>query len=232
MDDKTKKGINQGRKFAQVTVGATEVFLRDGYAGASVDDIAQAGRVSKATLYSYFPYKALMFDEAMRTELGRVSRRNPFSENITDGPHLALRRITRQIADWLMDPDHLRLHSVHMAEAERFPEIAARYRAVLRDLIYDRLQRRLDAWVAHGQLKIDDTHLAARQLVAMAMADLHETALLNVDAKMQHDHVDRVTQSAAAMFLMAYQTDAVDKGVSRNNADLIRTDIRHPSSLG
>lgn len=28
------------------------VFFRDGYTGASVDDIAEAARVSKATLYS------------------------------------------------------------------------------------------------------------------------------------------------------------------------------------
>ncbi len=44
--------IRRGRKFEQVLAGARDIFLRDGFDGASVDDIARAAGVSKATLYS------------------------------------------------------------------------------------------------------------------------------------------------------------------------------------
>ena len=44
--------IKKGRKFDQVLDGAREIFLRDGFEGASVDEIARAAGVSKATLYS------------------------------------------------------------------------------------------------------------------------------------------------------------------------------------
>ncbi|WP_372674886.1 TetR/AcrR family transcriptional regulator, partial [Aquicoccus sp.] len=47
-----------GRKFDQVLEGARKVFMADGFERASVDDIARAAGVSKATLYSYFPDKA------------------------------------------------------------------------------------------------------------------------------------------------------------------------------
>ena len=53
--------IKRGRKFDQVLEGARTVFLRDGYSGASVDDIATEAGVSKATLYSYFPDKQILF---------------------------------------------------------------------------------------------------------------------------------------------------------------------------
>ena len=42
--------IKKGRKFDQVLEGAREVFMRDGFEGANVDDIARSAGVSKATL--------------------------------------------------------------------------------------------------------------------------------------------------------------------------------------
>ena len=63
--------IRKGRKFDQVLEGARSVFLRDGFEGASVDDIARAAGVSKATLYSYFPDKRLLFLEVARCECNR-----------------------------------------------------------------------------------------------------------------------------------------------------------------
>ncbi|MDO6523978.1 helix-turn-helix domain-containing protein, partial [Shimia thalassica] len=40
--------MRRGRKFDQVIDGARDVFLRDGFEGASVVDIARAAGVSKA----------------------------------------------------------------------------------------------------------------------------------------------------------------------------------------
>ena len=42
--------VTRGRKFLQVLEGARTIFLRDGFEGASVDDIARTAGVSKATL--------------------------------------------------------------------------------------------------------------------------------------------------------------------------------------
>lgn len=64
----TKPVVKRGRKFDQVLEGARLVFLQDGYEGASVDDIARAAGVSKATLYSYFPDKRLLFMEVAKIE--------------------------------------------------------------------------------------------------------------------------------------------------------------------
>ena len=59
--------VKQGRKWSQVLDGARTVFLRDGFEGASVDDIVREAGVSKATLYSYFPDKRLLFMEVSNT---------------------------------------------------------------------------------------------------------------------------------------------------------------------
>jgi TetR/AcrR family transcriptional repressor of mexJK operon len=57
--------IKKGRKFDQVIEGAA-VFLREGFEGASVDEIARDAGVSKATLYSYFPDKQHLFLAVLR----------------------------------------------------------------------------------------------------------------------------------------------------------------------
>jgi AcrR family transcriptional regulator len=63
----------KGRKYDQVLDGARDVFLQDGFEGASVDEIARSAGVSKATLYSYFPDKRLLFMEVATRECGRQS---------------------------------------------------------------------------------------------------------------------------------------------------------------
>ena len=63
--------VRKGRKFDQVLEGARKVFLSDGFEGSSVDDIARAASVSKATLYSYFADKRLLFMEVANTECQR-----------------------------------------------------------------------------------------------------------------------------------------------------------------
>ena len=57
--------LRKGRKVEQVLAGAREVFLRDGFEGASVDEIAKVSGVSKATLYSYFSDKRRLFQEVV-----------------------------------------------------------------------------------------------------------------------------------------------------------------------
>ena len=69
--------VTRGRKFLQVLEGARTIFLRDGYEGAAVDDIAREAGVSKATLYSYFPDKRIMFMEVFRNELAREAGECP-----------------------------------------------------------------------------------------------------------------------------------------------------------
>ena len=60
--------IKKGRKFDQVIEGARTVFMREGYEGASVDEIARDAGVSKATLYSYFPDKQHLFLAVLQSE--------------------------------------------------------------------------------------------------------------------------------------------------------------------
>lgn len=51
---------------------ATNLFLNHGYSKVSVDDIARACDITKATLYYYFPSKAALFTESMVAMMLRI----------------------------------------------------------------------------------------------------------------------------------------------------------------
>jgi TetR/AcrR family transcriptional regulator, mexJK operon transcriptional repressor len=53
------------KKLKQILDGARSVFREEGFAGASVDDIARRAGNSKATMYRYFPDKAAIYSEVM-----------------------------------------------------------------------------------------------------------------------------------------------------------------------
>lgn len=197
------QSVIQGRKFGQVIGGAAAIFLRDGFAGASVDDIARAAQVSKATIYSYFPDKALMFQEAMRAEIARLD--GSFTLNIDPGlpPQQALPQIAVQAAEWMADPHRVSLCRVLLAEASRFADLALLLRDSLSRMLHDPVRAHLDRWADAGLLAIDDTGLAARQLVGLSGADC-AFHLLGLPQAASAAAIRATAQDAAALFLRAF----------------------------
>src|SRR5438445_3598209 len=61
---------------------ATTLFLRNGYLGTSVDDIAALAHVSKQTVYTHFADKQQLFAQLIR---GNISRVDAFVESVTAG---------------------------------------------------------------------------------------------------------------------------------------------------
>jgi TetR/AcrR family transcriptional repressor of mexJK operon len=192
-----------GRKFEQVVRGAATVFLRDGFVGASVDDIASAAQVSKATIYSYFPDKVLMFREAMRDELARLDGSFTLKIDPDLSPDRALPQIALQIAEWLADPHRISLCRVLLADAPRLAELAGGLPDSLTRLLRDPVRAHLDRWADAGLLAIDDTEIAAGQLIGLAAANV--PLLLMVGPQAASGATIQATASeAAALFLRAF----------------------------
>ncbi len=124
----------RGRKYAQVLEGARTVFMADGFEGASVDDIARAAGVSKATLYSYFADKRLLFMEVARSECARQA--NMAADSIdTDAPVAqVLTEAARQMIAIAVSDFGRQMVRIAASEAVRFPALGAAF--------YDRPRRR------------------------------------------------------------------------------------------
>jgi TetR/AcrR family transcriptional regulator, mexJK operon transcriptional repressor len=203
--------IRKGRKFDQVLDGARTVFMRDGFEGASVDEIARAAGVSKATLYSYFPDKRLMFTEILRTECRRQTEEAEAEIAVGGTIEQMLTMAGERIADFLMSDFGLSMVRLVMTEGQRFPEITREFYSNGPGLIHERLVFHFGHMVELGALKIDDLDLAADQFAQLCKAAIHEKLLFGMSDTIRKEDVTRSVTGAVEMFLARYGTGAVSK---------------------
>jgi TetR/AcrR family transcriptional repressor of mexJK operon len=121
----------------QILAGARRVFLRNGFAAASTDAIAAEAKVSKRTLYVYYPSKEELFAGIMR----ELSLENPQTralesmEEMTPGSEEELRRdlleLANKIVATMMQPDYLALLRTTIADTHRFPQLGGLFRATV-----------------------------------------------------------------------------------------------------
>lgn len=200
----TRPVMRTGRKFTQVLEGAREVFLAEGYEGASVDEITRVAGVSKATLYSYFPDKRLLFMEVARTECQRQAEAAMQIVQPDLSPREVLILGARQIVEFFNSPMSLAIFRMCVAEAERFPELAREfYRTgpmIARNILADYLQCATDA----GELSVDMPELAAEQFAELCKAGIFTQRLFGVADELSAEWCETVAQSAVDMFMARY----------------------------
>src|SRR6056297_4363973 len=155
--------IKKGRKFDQVLEGAREVFMRDGFEGASVDDIARVAGVSKATLYSYFPDKRLLFSEVARLECNRQAEEALQEVGQDDPIEDVLLEAADRIVRFFLSDFGQQVFRICVAESHRFPELGRRFYASGPAMVRERISDVLAPHVAAGVLRIEDMDLAANQ---------------------------------------------------------------------
>ncbi|MEM9971081.1 MAG: TetR/AcrR family transcriptional regulator, partial [Pseudomonadota bacterium] len=163
----------QGRKWDQVLDGARTVFMRDGFEGASVDDIVREAGVSKATLYSYFPDKRLLFLEVAKAECRAQSEAAVASAEASGDVREALTLAARRMVRFFMSDVGMQVYRIVVGESQRFPEIGREFYnsgpAMVREVMIEFLRKNVEA----GELKIDDVELAADQFPELCKAGLH-----------------------------------------------------------
>lgn len=201
----TQKGNNLNNlKAHHILEGAKNVFLELGYEGTSVEAIARRAKVSKGTLYNYFPDKRTLFAAVVEGECQEQAKRIFQVENNGEAIEPLLRRIARNFVEFLMSPFAQSMFRVAVAEAQRFPELGRAFYNSGTDLGTHRLMQVLAGAVAQDELKIDDLELAAHQFVELCKADLFYKNLLCIRNSITESEVERVADGAVATFLQAF----------------------------
>ena len=118
------------RKRRAIIDAAATLFLRHGYQGTSMDEIAALAEVSKQTVYKNFPDKEGLFTEIVLGTLDQAG--GPFRAQIeqlrstSDLPG-DLRDLARQYLSTVMQPRVLQLRRLVIGEASRLPALAEAY---------------------------------------------------------------------------------------------------------
>lgn len=198
-------GIRKGRKFDQVLDGARRVFLRDGFEGASVDDIAREAGVSKATLYSYFPDKRLLF---MAIASGECERQADEAMEFVNAGERPVREVLKfaanKLIDYITSPLGLQTYRLCVAETDRFPALGRLFYESGPLLVRARMVDYLRKAVARGELAIEDFDLAADQFAELCKVDAYHGLVCGAVPDYPAERRAKVIDGAIEMFLARY----------------------------
>jgi AcrR family transcriptional regulator len=193
-------------KAQHIIRAAREAFLDTGYGETTMDQVARAAGVSKATLYAHFTNKQALFGAVIAEECNRTASAlfDPGIDN-TDVRRV-LARLGRNFCDMVLDPVKLSGYRVVVAEAGRFPELGeAFYRAGPARTISS-LAEYLERMNALGVLDVPHARLAASQFLGMIKADHYMRRLFGIaDGPGDPSPADAV-DAAVEVFLRAYGT--------------------------
>lgn len=162
----------RGKRLALLR-GAASVFARDGYARASIDQIAAASGTSTRTLYNHFGDKAGLFGEVIRDSAARVA----VVQVALIDKHL------HKIVD--LEADLVDFGVDWVSPTEEFAEHFAMVRQIRADAAHIP-SKVLAAWQEAGPLRV-------RRAFADRLRELARTGLLDVaDAEQAVDHFTRL----------------------------------------
>lgn len=196
--------VRKGRKFDQVLKGAHDIFTRDGFDGASVDDIARQSGVSKATLYSYFPDKRLLFMEVAMDHCCKQADEALMFIDASRHPKLVLQDIGNQILDFMISDFGQQIFRVFLAEADRFPEIGRRFYQTGPKVMTDEMVGYFKICHQRGELNIDDFRIAAEQFVTLCKADIWLRVVFGIQTSFSAGEKRRVVDNAVATFMARF----------------------------
>ena len=187
---------------------ATTLFLRNGYLGTSMEEIATLAGVSKQTVYTHFPDKEALFTDLILGAAGRADDFLQFATAVlegTDDVESALRQVARRYLATVLTPAVLQLRRLVIGDSGRFPQLARTYyeRAPERTLVslaacFRRLAER-------GVLVMDDPELAAEHFAYLVLGEpLNQAMFRGGDGELPPAELERRADAAVRVFLAAY----------------------------
>jgi AcrR family transcriptional regulator len=109
----------------RVLDAAREIFLEHGFEGASIDEIAQAARSGKQTIYARFRNKRELFKAVVMRDL--TSRIAELGRVVPSGTTIEQRFVSAGtfMLESALVQDRVALMRLGIAEAQRFPDLAS-----------------------------------------------------------------------------------------------------------
>jgi TetR/AcrR family transcriptional regulator, mexJK operon transcriptional repressor len=183
---------------------ATAMMFEHGYGATSIDAIAAKASISKRTFYHRFRDKAELFAAVIHDVVERLrppsmkDKSLPFSGKTLDEVLVQIAGIMLRAA---LMPQAIALTRIIMAEAERFPELAAAVAGEgARQQAVDMISALLEKEKLNGRIAIADTAFAAEQFIQMTVS-LPQRRAMGLGTPMTESELDAWVQGTVRLFL-------------------------------
>jgi AcrR family transcriptional regulator len=196
------------RKKHAILEAARTLFLRGGYAGTSMDDVAALAEVSKQTVYKHFVDKERLFTEIIT---GDITETEQLTRSLVDALPQSqdlerdLRAFARRHIVEVMQPHLVRMRRILIGEADRFPDLASAWYANGPERAHATFARWFEALAERGLLRVPDPLLAAEHFNWLILSvPLNRAMFTGRDEPADPDELQRYADEGVRVFLAAY----------------------------
>jgi AcrR family transcriptional regulator len=142
----------EGEVDTRILDAARKIFVRRGFEGASIDEIAVAARAGKPTIYARFGDKRALFTAVVTHDV--LCRIAQFTNEAPIEGTIEARLVGAGIGmlHWTLDNERMALMRLAIAEAQRFPDLASSVSRSARQLSTEVAARFLGEMAQSGEL--------------------------------------------------------------------------------
>lgn len=182
-------------KRGAIVRGAKQVFLKKGFAGTSMDAVAEKARASKMTVYRHFGSKEALFAGVI-TELCQQIVGEEFEDMLKLPPTRALRAFAEKMVAIVFAPETLELHRIVIAESRRFPELGRIFYESGPETCINVLTRYFTQNRSNARLNVGSPRRAAEEFLELLRGYAHLRVLLGLEKAPSRREIDSRIGSA------------------------------------
>lgn len=201
-----RRGRPAGLQGAELIAVARATMLELGLGGTTMSEVAARAGISKASLYAAHESKDALFAAVVLdwTQRGRDAMR-PALDALLDADDLAAALVTfaRVVQAGVLNEHVVRMRRLVAAEADRLPDVAARYVRESWTRNIANLGEAIAELDARGALAVDEPVVAAEQFTWLTVGGPLNRQTLGAGPPPAAE-LDAVARAAAATFLSRY----------------------------
>jgi TetR/AcrR family transcriptional repressor of mexJK operon len=197
------------RTRAAVLEAARALFLRDGYAGATMEGIAAAAGLTKRTLYNNYGDKETLFrliiaDVITYAEAFVRGLHEEFAVGLTRANvHAELEALAVRMATAIVRPEIIALRRLLIGEARDFPTLGAEYFNRAPEAVINALADGFAALARRRVLAVSEPRMAAAQFAYLIVGEPLDRALMT-GVVAPEGEITAGAREGAATFLARY----------------------------
>jgi TetR/AcrR family transcriptional repressor of mexJK operon len=190
----TERALSDKKREA-ILHGAKAVFLKRGFGGASMDQVAAAAGVSKMTVYRHFGSKEDLFAGVITESCQRIVA-DDLDQTFSGKPEQALRSFARKMTDIVFEPETAELHRIVIAESRRFPKLGRLFYQTGPQACIDALEAYLARHKGDRRFKVENPRRSAEEFLELLRGYSHLKMLLGIDKAPSKRDIDARIESA------------------------------------
>ncbi|MEO5755425.1 MAG: TetR/AcrR family transcriptional regulator [Mesorhizobium sp.] len=204
------------RKDREIIQAATAAFVRGGYDGTSMEEIATKAGVSKQTVYKHFTDKETLFGDVVRSSAAQANDAIELVTRLLSDTEFTaggLQQLARRLMTTLMDEERLKLRRLIIANADRMPQLGRDWYEKGFERMLATMASCFQKLTSRGLLQTSDPHLAASHFFGMLLwIPMNEAMFTGNRNPRSRAELERHADVSVEAFLVTYGARSQSSG--------------------